>query len=300
MNKLEKFLRDNYIQGEVKKNNSYTLMQKNSEGELIEIKLDRTISSSMQKIKGIFDLTKEAVDRRRMFHLFDSKKELKFCPEPTVFFDVGEKVIYGNHSDCHIEEILFGSMAYVVRMKNGIQIVLWWSIEKWHSIGCKSLWISDEEDVFVSYDTMRILSLIHDMFFFGVEMNPHYQRGNVWEYGDKLSLIDSIFKNNDIGKFCFNRRDYGSDKLFEIIDGKQRLTAISEFVTNKYKYKGLYWFELNPGDRDRFMNKTFQLATLQESNEKRIYQYFLKMNTTGKRQDPGHIDYVKKLLGELK
>ena len=34
---------------------------------------------------------------------------------------------------------------------------------------------------------------------------PDYQRGYVWEQEDKELLLDSIFKNIDIGKFVFIR-----------------------------------------------------------------------------------------------
>ena len=298
MNKLEKYCRDNFVPiGKliaIYKESVWMIKFQTIEDTIEYIKLNKTIEESIKIIENMFP--KNELETRRLFNRFDLIRELKFCPEPTLFFEVNEEVIYGNHTNCIIEQKLIDGKAYLIKMDAGQQIVLWYNIEKISSMNSESLWIPREEDIFVHFNTMSIQSLITDVFFFGVDLNPDYQRGNIWDNDDKVNLIDSIFNNNEIGRFCLNRREYSKDKLYEIIDGKQRLTTIIEFITNKFKYKNKYWYELHPRDRDRFTGMRVQIAELQESNKKIIYRYFLKMNVSGRQQDKEHIEYVKELL----
>lgn len=73
-----------------------------------------------------------------------------------------------------------------------------------------------------------------------VFMNPVYQReANIWSIEKKQLLIDSIINHFDIPKLYFH--EYPEPKLIEgkkrkyaVIDGKQRLLAIWEFIDNAF------------------------------------------------------------------
>lgn len=73
-----------------------------------------------------------------------------------------------------------------------------------------------------------------------IDFNPDYQRkGDVWKQKQKQLLIDSIINGFDIPKFYFhilNDNDINkSKKRYAIIDGKQRLSSIIEFINGEYK-----------------------------------------------------------------
>lgn len=61
-----------------------------------------------------------------------------------------------------------------------------------------------------------------------LELNPSYQRDSVWSTGDSQLLIDSILRGIPIPSIILTAVE-GSDRL-QIVDGKQRLTAILRFV----------------------------------------------------------------------
>lgn len=61
-----------------------------------------------------------------------------------------------------------------------------------------------------------------------LELNPSYQRDSVWSTSDSQLLIDSILRGIPIPSIILTQVE-GSDKL-QIVDGKQRLTAILRFV----------------------------------------------------------------------
>lgn len=66
--------------------------------------------------------------------------------------------------------------------------------------------------------------------------NPPCQRQSVWHLEQKVFLIDSILKNFPIPPiFLHSHIDVDTGKTrFDVIDGKQRLTTIKEFIENKF------------------------------------------------------------------
>lgn len=74
-----------------------------------------------------------------------------------------------------------------------------------------------------------------------INFEPPYQRkGGIWSEYDKGLLIDTIINGLDIPKFYisdFGRRSSSLDSggfVYAIIDGKQRMQAIFDFMSNKF------------------------------------------------------------------
>ncbi|MFZ2456831.1 MAG: DUF262 domain-containing protein [Candidatus Altiarchaeia archaeon] len=64
-----------------------------------------------------------------------------------------------------------------------------------------------------------------------------YQRNpKIWSLEKKKSLIDSILRDFDIPKLYF----YKSDDGYDVVDGQQRIEAITEFLMNKYRFKPIH------------------------------------------------------------
>ncbi|MCE2689966.1 MAG: DUF262 domain-containing protein [Rubrivivax sp.] len=59
-------------------------------------------------------------------------------------------------------------------------------------------------------------------------LTPSYQRGDVWRNGDRQSLVESILRGVPLPSIILLRT--GSSTPHEVVDGKQRLTAILRFV----------------------------------------------------------------------
>lgn len=74
-------------------------------------------------------------------------------------------------------------------------------------------------------------------------LNPEYQRRKRWSIIQQSKLIESFIINVPIPPIFLYEVEYAN---YEVMDGLQRLTAISEFYDNKFKLTGLEeWKELN-------------------------------------------------------
>lgn len=242
------------------------------------------------------------------------KIENDHIPPATVFYDVGEKIIFGSHENAEILEIYAEHRVYKIRTygnynsygkleyREGMYIVSWLDIKKFRTEEQNSIIpvFSKKDDLNLQYYQSDISGLLNTHYNAGIDLEPDYQRGLIWTMEDKISLLDSIFNNIEIGKFVLIKTENCNTFYYEMLDGKQRLTAIADFYENKYQYRGMYYKDLNWKDQNHFKQCTIAIANLHKNiTQKQKYAYFLKVNTTGKVVDKEHLDYVRKLLGEI-
>lgn len=228
---------------------------------------------------------------------------------PTRHFAVDERVQWGALKETYIREIFEDGLYYIIESLNVIRdrsksaenetrYAEWFDIYKYNQN--KITGLRQEEKYRITLSNAQIGSLLCKVYHAGVDFNVDYQRDNVWTLQDKIDLIDSIFNNIDIGKFVFVQRDLGViDKLYEILDGKQRLTAICDFYEDRFKYKGFFHSELSNEDKNKFENHGIAFGILENPNKRSIFEAFIKLNTTGRPMENKDIDKVKKLLDEL-
>ena len=176
----------------------------------------------------------------------------------------------------------------------------WFSIAPYRTIeeNGKIIQFSEEDHMRLNFSQRDISSLFTTVYRFGLDINPDYQRGNVWQMEDKVKLVESIFSNIDIGKFVFVHLPFKlNSPSYEILDGKQRIIAITEFFECRFKYKGFYFNDLCIRDQSRFESHAISVATLEYEQVKLSdkYKYFLRLNTSGKSQDVDHMKEVKRL-----
>lgn len=229
---------------------------------------------------------------------------------PTYQFGVGEHVQYGGMEDSVVEEVLHDGKMYVIRCsvhkRNTEEREMVYRVAQWTDIrpiavNCTAL--ERNRDLQLSFNPYTIEGVLHRYYHFGVDMDPAYQRGYVWEQSDKELLIDSIFSNIKIGEMVFVERNHtegqASGCLYEILDGKQRLDAIRGYYENRYPYQGLYFNDLSAKDRHVFLERVVPIANLVRPDSKMILRCFLMLNRAGKHMDPEHLKTVETQLKEL-
>jgi len=242
----------------------------------------------------------------------------KVIPEPAYLHKVGDRVVYGAYDYTEIMEVVDDGKFYRCHSctisRNTNRGDVWHEkqhYETWYNlIAYKDYedWperIVEDKDIHFNYMQRDLIGVMGMMFSsYGLDLDPEYQRGNVWTMPQKVALVESVFKNIDIGKFTIIKRPWGSNpdkpehpsgKLYEMLDGKQRVTALHEFYCGRFKYKGMYFYELHPRDRDHFKHYPVSYAEANPMTNEQKYRYFLKLNTTGTPVDTAHLRKVREL-----
>lgn len=95
-----------------------------------------------------------------------------------------------------------------------------------------------------------------------INISPSYQRRGRWDNKKKSLLIESFLLNVPIPPLFLFEHDYNQ---YEVMDGRQRLETISEFLDNQFALTGLeYWPELK-GLRFNQMPQTIQRGLLRRT-----------------------------------
>lgn len=224
-------------------------------------------------------------------------------------FKIGERVSLGAHKECYVREKYDDGMFYRVEclgVKRGSSndpssFVDEFHIIEWHHLypfEVKDTCFRKDEKYYIRHLNSGLSSLLH-MIHVGVDFDVEYQREHVWKLADKIALIDSIFNNIDIGMIVFVQLDYSHDIYYEVLDGKQRLSALRDFYEDRFKYNGYYYSELSRIDKNKFENHGISYGYLENPSKEAIFETFIKLNTCGKPMAVKHINHVKKLLSEL-
>lgn len=75
------------------------------------------------------------------------------------------------------------------------------------------------------------------------KLDPEYQRRHRWSVERKARLIESFLINVPVPPVFLYERDLAR---YEVMDGRQRLTALSDFYADKFELTGLqYWSDLD-------------------------------------------------------
>lgn len=130
-----------------------------------------------------------------------------------------------------------------------------------------------------------------------IDLSPRYQRRDRWKPDRQARLIESFFMNVPIPPIFLNEDDYGK---YSVIDGKQRLTAIHEFMRGRLRLKGLKVFkelndktidDLGPSLRSVIGTRANLRATiiLRQSDKEVKFEVFRRLNTGGVSLNPQEI-----------
>lgn len=129
-----------------------------------------------------------------------------------------------------------------------------------------------------------------------LELEPLYQReGGVWSLEKKQLFIDSILNNFDVPKIYVH--DMGVDdtgKQFGVIDGKQRITTILDFIDGRFPLGDdfqflderstvdilpkMYFKDFDDESKNVFREKQLDFVLVQTSDIEDIEELFSRLN----------------------
>ena len=248
--------------------------------------------------------------------VLDREVRMRFQPEPiepinhlTRSFSVGDHVEIGNLDDVRIEAII-DDRYIVVSYASHKNVLAEFEGRGWGCWPWFEVYPEQEEKGHRDVQRFRCHSWINTSLHSIIRMategeirdNQDYQRGYVWTLEDKRRFIRSIFDGMDIGKFVFLKFAYPDNK-HEVLDGKQRLSAIRDYVWGQFAVEDTagrpVWFHtLTRTDRHEFEGRMVQFVELvgEEFTRADRLRLFLELNIAGVPQTEEHLSHVRDLL----
>lgn len=232
---------------------------------------------------------------------------VKYYSEPTYRFEIGSHVTYGWLKDVQVVEILHDGKVYMIEYNDSnipgghnCMAVPWMYLRREAGGDTGMIHLPESHLMYMSNSLESLMSLHYS---FGVNFNPDYQRGEVWNQNDRDLLIDSIFNGIEIGKFVLvelsNKSHSERGFSYEILDGKQRFLTIMSYYEDRFPYKGMYFSDLGYRDRNKFLDTVVSVAMMQETDRETTLRMFLRLNRGGRIMDPVHLSTVEKELNNL-
>lgn len=232
-----------------------------------------------------------------------------YISEPTRFFSIDERVVYGNHDEAYIKKIFDEGKIYRIHTitekrnyhkiitEENDHIICWHDLLPYSKDFSSRKKYADRTSIRLNFSQQDIRGLFTTWYHFGIDTETDYQRPLVWDLKDKNSLIDSIFKNIEIGKFALIQRPFKEgQKGYEMLDGKQRLDALIAYFEDRFEWNGLRYSQLHPTDQGHFDNYPISITKITHPMSNHMkYEYFLRLNTFGKPQNQKHLDQVYNL-----
>lgn len=130
-----------------------------------------------------------------------------------------------------------------------------------------------------------------------IDLSPHYQRRERWNSSTQSALIESFLLNVPVPPVYLAEDDFGK---YSIVDGKQRISTITRFLTDKLKLVGLE--ELTELEGRTFSSLPLELQNtlrvrpfirvitlLKQSDPKLKYEVFTRLNRGGESMTPQEI-----------
>jgi hypothetical protein len=122
-----------------------------------------------------------------------------------------------------------------------------------------------------------------------IDVSPRYQRRDRWHPEKQSALIESFLLNVPVPPVYLSEDEYGQ---YSVIDGKQRITAIQDFLSGELRLRGLKKFpelvgarfpDLPPQLQNALTVRPYIRVTtlLKQSDPSLKYEVFLRLNTGG-------------------
>ena len=133
------------------------------------------------------------------------------------------------------------------------------------------------------------------------ESAPYQREGAVWSDDQRGRFIDSLLNGYDVPKlYLHDLRGIHPTKVYAVVDGKQRLHAIWDFVGGAYALgpdfvleadpdpttfgatppgPGAHWDELDPAWRGAFLGTYLSVVLVQRATEADIDELFFRLNS---------------------
>ena len=133
-----------------------------------------------------------------------------------------------------------------------------------------------------------------------LDLDPEFQRGHVWTEEQQIAFVEFVLRGG-VGslEIKFNHPGWQGDfkGTMQLVDGKQRLTAVLKFLNNEIKAFGTYYKDFT-GWVPHHAQLIFMVNDLKTEAE--VLKWYLEINAGGTPHTKEELDKVRKMLKKAK
>ena len=133
----------------------------------------------------------------------------------------------------------------------------------------------------------------------GLDLDPDFQRGHVWTPAQQVAYVEFILRGGMSGRTLYwnsvNFHLSSQIKTLQIVDGKQRLKAVTEFLQNKLRVFGHKYCEMHRSCF-RLGGTDFVMAVNNLATREDVLHWYLDLNSGGTPHSEEEIQRVQALL----
>lgn len=136
-----------------------------------------------------------------------------------------------------------------------------------------------------------------------LDLEPPYQRRSVWNQNYKDDFIDTVLHQYPAPAiFIYQEITPEGFSKVSVVDGKQRLSTLFQFVNNEFpvyektkiqRFSGKYFKDLKPEDKQEFWRYQFAIEYLPSSNESIIGDIFNRINRNVIKLTPQELRHAR-------
>ncbi len=136
-------------------------------------------------------------------------------------------------------------------------------------------------------NTQNISWFLDQASFGRLDLEPSYQRKSVWTAAYRKYFIDTVLNNFPCPSVFLNVEvKTDGTSLYHVIDGKQRLTTVLEFMKDRFKtaktsspeYADKYFSELTDDQKTNFYEYTFTVENISGADTALLNEAFDRLN----------------------
>lgn len=134
-------------------------------------------------------------------------------------------------------------------------------------------------------------------------LDPPFQRRTVWSASYRRFFIDTVLRNFPSPSIFIEWRiQPGEPTVYNVVDGKQRLSALIDFAAGEFHLSALfenegfedpYWNDLTPELHQRFVNYVLTVENLTHASQTELRDAFDRLNRNVARLAPQELRHAQ-------
>lgn len=310
---MQKSYFDNYIQQLGKQDQKRFMNVLDLYPKDIKPRFYTNVQNQIKNNKKITDSTKEKMldfNNYIFEEMFSSNRFLKECQD----FQIGNEVFVDDNNTKRI-------ISEFIETKDGILVIFkdysvletptmieMISKKKRHDSNDEPYFQKLKEysifdDLHITEITSDVRGMINEYTNNVYDFNPEYQRDLVWSIEQKQAFIKTLMIGDVDLCPTFIAEPYSNGKReYEVLDGKQRMMAVIDYIRGKFPVEGFYYKDLSLGDISRLMYSPFKYKLIKYYDKKKGFsemtteqkvELFLQINEYGQRVSEEHLTKIK-------